>query len=88
MSAVLYAALLASMVYSATQLYAPGAAAFGVCCSFSSRCRDTSHAICCAATPFGSLVLSESAQLLRISLQLVSGRPDLAADLPYRRGRG
>lgn len=48
MRAAFCLALLASMAYSATQLYVPKAAAFGVCCSFSSQCRDTSHAICCA----------------------------------------
>jgi hypothetical protein len=46
--AAFYLALLASMVYSAAQLYVPKAAAFGVCCSFSSQCTDTGHALCCA----------------------------------------
>lgn len=46
--AAFYLALLASMVYSATQLYVPQAAAFGVCCTYSSQCGDPGHALCCA----------------------------------------
>lgn len=48
--AALYLALLASMVYSATQLYVPKAAAFGVCCTYSSQC-DSGHSLCCAPSP-------------------------------------